>query len=85
MTTPRPELDPLLLAAIDAGIMTEAQARDVDAFADGILARGRAGEITEAQADELIQRQALRDGLAWRASNRAARRADAAQRRRAKR
>lgn len=58
------DLDPLLQRAIAAGIMTEAQARDVDAFADGILARGRAGELTEEQADELVRAAAQRDGEA---------------------
>lgn len=58
------ELDPALRAAIRAGLMTEAQARDVDAFADGIVARIRAGEMTEEEASSLAVKQGIADGLA---------------------
>jgi hypothetical protein len=61
---PAPDLDPMLQRAIALGIMTEAQARDVDALADGIVARGRAGEITEEQGAELARTAAQRDGEA---------------------
>jgi hypothetical protein len=63
--TPAPDLDPLLQQAIAAGVMTEAQARDVDALADGLCARGRAGEITEEQAHQLAREAAQRDGEAF--------------------
>jgi hypothetical protein len=61
---PAPDLDPILQGAIASGIMTEAQARDLDAFADGLVARGRAGELTEEQASELARAAAQRDGEA---------------------
>lgn len=85
-----PELVPTLRFVIESGIMSEGQARDLDAFADGVLARGRAGELTEEQASELVIETAIRDGLAVnraraRGGNRHARRAEAAQRRRSKR
>lgn len=62
--TPAPDLDPMLQQAIAAGVMSEAQARDLDAFADGLCARGRAGEITEQQALEHARAAAQRDGEA---------------------
>jgi len=61
---PAADLDPLLQRAMALGVMSEAQARDVDAFADGLCARGRAGEITEEQAHELARAAAQRDGEA---------------------
>lgn len=45
--------------------MTEAQARDVDALADGLATRLGAGELTEAQANEIAGATAVRDGLAF--------------------
>ena len=88
---PRP-LHPVLARVVARGLMSEAQARDVDAFADGVLERVRSGEITREQGDELVQAQAIRDALAFKraraagapapaASNRAARRAEAAKQR----
>jgi hypothetical protein len=81
-------LDPLLQRAIAAGVMSEAQARDVDALADGITARLLAGEITEEQAQALAEWAAVRDGQAVNRAraraqqgNRAARRAAAAEQR----
>ena len=61
---PAADLDPLLQRAIAAGVMTEAQARDVDAFADGVVARVAAGELTEEQGDELVARRATSDAHA---------------------
>ena len=58
------KLDPLLRAAIRSGAMTEAEARDVDAFADGIVARVREGQLTVEQAAELARRQGTQDALA---------------------
>lgn len=86
-----PTLPPLLRAAIEAGVMSRGQAQDVDAFADGLLARMCAGELTEEQVNELAAATAVRDGEAVNRAraraggNRAARRAEAAQRRRAPR
>lgn len=59
-----PELAAPLQWAIDNGIMTLEQARDVDALADGLVARVREGEITEEQGHELAAAAALRDGQA---------------------
>ena len=70
---PRP-LDPLLEQAIAAGELTEAQALDVEAFADGILARVRAGELTRAQARALTAATAIRDARAELAARARARR-----------
>jgi hypothetical protein len=92
---PRPapaELAFSLRFAIESGIMSEGQARDVDATADGLVARMRAGEITEEQGLELAGAAAVRDGQAVNRAraraaggNRAARRAEAAEQRRARR
>ena len=85
---PRP-LHPVLARVVARGLMSEAQARDVDAFADGVLARVRCGEITRQQGDDLVMAQAVSDALAFKRAraaqaprNRAARRAEAAARRR---
>lgn len=59
-----PQLDPLLQNAIASGVMSEAEARDLDAFADGIVARMRAGELTQKQADDLVSLTAIRDAQA---------------------
>jgi hypothetical protein len=81
-----PELAPVLRFAIESGIMSEGQARDLDAFGDGIDARLRAGELTEEQAQALTEATAIRDAQAVNRArapgNRAARRAGAAQNRR---
>lgn len=64
---PRPapaELAFSLRFAIESGIMSEGLARDVDATADGLVARIRAGEITEEQGLELAAAAAVRDGQA---------------------
>jgi hypothetical protein len=47
------ELDPVLRAAIELGVMSEGQVRDCDAFADGLVARVRSGELTQEQGDEI--------------------------------
>lgn len=86
---PQP-LDPILQWAIANGAMSEAQARDCDAFADGVVARMREGELTEEQAAELVAATAIRDAqavnrararMAAAGGNRAARRAQAAEQR----
>lgn len=58
------DLDPILQRAIALGLLTEAQARDVDALADGIVARVRDGELTDEQGDAIVAAAAVRDGVA---------------------
>jgi len=58
------DLDLLLRAAVASGLMTEAQARDVDAFADGLARRILDGELTEAEAHALAAAQAITDAKA---------------------
>src|SRR5262245_32466853 len=79
-------LDPVLEWAIGRGVMSHGQARDLDAFADGLAARVRDGEITEEEGDDLAHAQAVRDAQAVlraraRGGNRRDRRAEAAQQR----
>lgn len=88
-TVPAPtDLAPSLRFAIESGIMSTGQARDLDAFADGLVARERAGELTHEQALELAGAAAVRDGEAFNRArarapqNRAERRAQAARQRR---
>lgn len=59
------DLDPLLQWAVRSGLMTEAQARDVDAFADGVVQRKRAGELSAEEADRLVVRRAYSDAVAF--------------------
>lgn len=80
-------LPPTLQFAIASGIVSEGQARDVDAFGDGLADRVISGELTLAQAGEITSAAAVRDGQAVnraRARNRAERRAEPAQSRRRK-
>lgn len=62
----RPKLAPILERAIAAGIMSEQQARDVDAFADGLVARVDAGELMPEEGAALCLETATRNALAER-------------------
>lgn len=67
----RPKLAPILERAVAAGVLTEAQARDVDALADGLASRVTSGELTQEQCDELARDAAQRDGAAVRRARKA--------------
>jgi hypothetical protein len=54
----------LLLAAVELGHMSEQEARDLEAFADGLDARVIEGELTAEQAGNIGAAQAVRDGEA---------------------
>jgi hypothetical protein len=58
----------MLERAIEAGIITEAQARDADAYADGLASRIVSGDLSIEQARAQAERDASRDGTAIRAS-----------------
>lgn len=64
MTRTLADLDPLLQWAVHSRLLTLGQALDADAFADGLDARVRAGEITEEEGLELAHEQAMSDGRA---------------------
>ncbi len=58
------KLDPWLRAAVRAGLMTEQQALDADAFGDGLVQRVKDGELTIEQAEALAAKQGTADALA---------------------
>ena len=58
------QLDPQLERAVRLGLMTRAAAEDIDAFADGIVARVVSGEITKEEGNRLTVEQAVKDALA---------------------
>lgn len=60
------KLDPLLRELVQQGFLTEAQALDVDALADGLADRVRTGELTVDAAGEFAAKQGAADALAWR-------------------
>lgn len=57
-------LDPLLRWAVDQGLITEAQALDVDAMADGLASRVVEGELSVTEAGELAGKQGISDAIA---------------------
>lgn len=58
-------LDPRLRLMVQCGLMTEQQARDVDAFADGLCARIAAGELTVEEAGALAAKQGTEDAVRY--------------------
>lgn len=64
----RPKMAPMLETAIAAGIITEGQARDADAYADRLASQIVSGELTIEQARAQADRDATRDGEAIRRS-----------------
>lgn len=58
------KLDPRLRAAIRQGLMTEAQARDVDALADGLAQQIIDGDLTVEEAGRRAAEQGARDAMA---------------------
>jgi hypothetical protein len=59
------KLHPMLAEAVRRGIMTEAQARDVDALCDGLATQVEEGALTVEQGGERAAKQAVRDATAW--------------------
>jgi len=57
MTRTLADLDPLLQWAVHSRLLTLGQALDADAFADGLDARVRAGEITEEEGLDMAVEQ----------------------------
>lgn len=64
MSTALDKLDPALQWAVSTGLMTLAQAQDVEALADGLVERVARGELTRDEASEFATAQGESDGLA---------------------